>query len=61
MHNEKDHTKGLILRCGLFFMDFSLLSTGRAKQKTTRYAGGDKKVIQYKHLSATIRLFKSLW
>ena len=33
-------------RCGLFFMDFSLLSTGRAKQKTTRYAGGDKKVIQ---------------
>lgn len=46
MHNEKDHTKGLILRCGLFFMDFSLLSTGRAKQKTTRYAGGDKKVIQ---------------
>ena len=42
----------------VFFSALRQLS--EAKQKTTRYAGGGEKVIQKKHLSTTIRMFRPI-
>ena len=46
------------MQSGVLFNAFRQLS--EAKQKTTHYAGGGQKVIQKKHLSIAIRMFRPI-
>jgi len=45
---------------GLLFLVSAFRQLSEAKQKTTRYAGGGQKVIQKRHLSTTIRMFRPI-